>query len=657
MEVNPLRHFWLAVTERLGILFFCLCSLSVTGNNKTTDNLVATGTIDQPLALAPYLEPIEPPVAANAQTDAGGSSWFQLKLVLSPDFSTDWLLVFRRIPHKTLDVYIPADQQYQLHSLGINRLTPVNNDARTLKLPLNSGQEHQLLIKVHADSAGQLAPELWPEALYTLSEYRYHALSASLQTIMLTLLAITLAAGMVRRTLRYLPLSVHLAMMNLLLVALNGHIFRVMPWSISPGQVVSTITTLSMLTALACYLRLFRHARLTPKSTIILSGATLVSCGLMLGFIATSHTTPSLPLVLLLSLQAISLAILNFLLQPQQQQDALTINLIKGNQTRRRVFSQQLRENLNAAGYFRDEKELVGHIFATIDSTLHETPAVLLSQESGEWYLNSSSAKAEKLVAQGLDHFVAALTQQLSQNNDDQVHFQDKSGNSYWGFLLNNDSAHTLYLLLLPGKYQQEAITRQQALDVCSHIRMLLQSNRQTRYWQLQASLDSLTGLLNRSTFFREAERQIDACIQQHTPCCLLFIDIDDFKHINDHFGHPAGDRVLNEIAQRIKSHLRQQDLIARYGGEEFIILLPGASPWQGAQVAERIRGTVERYEISPAPVTLSLGLAALTPEVTSLTQLIREADNAMYAAKKYGKNRVEYAPSCSDLRLGWPGP
>ena len=292
-----------------------------------------------------------------------------------------------------------------------------------------------------------------------------------------------------------------------------------------------------------------------------------------------------------------------------------------------------------------------------IDATLDQTPAVLLRFEDNEWQLNALTSKIKHQVERDLEHFVAPLTSLLTHNTDDQIHFQDRLGNSFWGFHLNDDNERQLFLLLSPGKYQQEIISRQQALDLCSHIKTILKANQQTRFWQLQASLDPLTGLLNRSHFFQEADKQVEACKQQQLPCSLLFIDIDDFKRINDKLGHPAGDKILVDIAHRIRDSLRQQDLIARYGGEEFVVLLPLTSAWQGAQIAERLRSNIEHDHSNPPPVTLSLGLATLNRNLASLNQLINEADNAMYTAKKHGKNRLEPGPSCSDIRLSWQAP
>ena len=247
--------------------------------------------------------------------------------------------------------------------MGLDGLSASSPDARTIRLPLTRGQSHRLLIKVSSQSAQTLNPELWPASLYSLSEYRYHALSASLQTILLAFLIAAFVAAAVKKTLLYVPLGLHLSTMSLLMVALNGNLFRLLPHNVDPGQLISILTVLTMLSALTCYLNLFRTTRLTSRNTMILSGATLVACGLIFGFVfAASNTVPSLPLVLLLCLQSVSLAVLHYLLRPGNTEQPFTINLIKGEEHKRRVFSQSFRESLARLSLSGDSSELSEHI-------------------------------------------------------------------------------------------------------------------------------------------------------------------------------------------------------------------------------------------------------------------------------------------------------
>ena len=124
-------------------------------------------------------------------------------------------------------------------------------------------------------------------------------------------------------------------------------------------------------------------------------------------------------------------------------------------------------------------------------------------------------------------------------------------------------------------------------------------------------------------------------------------LDIDDFKLINDTFGHQVGDQVLYDISQIFKQTLRQYDIAARYGGEEFVFVLPETDLDQGILMAERIRHTIEDfrilYEGALINITVSIGVTALDMNEfeVSFGELIRQADQAMYFSKKSGKNRV----------------
>lgn len=160
-----------------------------------------------------------------------------------------------------------------------------------------------------------------------------------------------------------------------------------------------------------------------------------------------------------------------------------------------------------------------------------------------------------------------------------------------------------------------------------------------------QATTDPLTGALNRRAMEAAAQRETARSLRQGDPLCMIMIDIDNFKHLNDTRGHAAGDRALRAIVCKIKSTLRSQDLLARTGGEEFAILLPGATATEGMTAAERVRKTIEELEIpfdgGPIRLTISAGVAQLDSACGDWEGLMRRADSAMYDAKKYGRNSV----------------
>jgi diguanylate cyclase (GGDEF)-like protein len=161
------------------------------------------------------------------------------------------------------------------------------------------------------------------------------------------------------------------------------------------------------------------------------------------------------------------------------------------------------------------------------------------------------------------------------------------------------------------------------------------------------ANIDPLTGCMNRRAFFESAEQLIAQSKSEGSHVCCLMTDIDKFKTFNDTYGHAVGDQVLVQVARVLKAALRPTDVLCRYGGEEFCILLPGVDALRAAVVAERIRFRVEAQagpgirSIPGLRVTSSFGLSSLEFGAPGLKTLIDEADQALYAAKQTGRNKV----------------
>jgi diguanylate cyclase (GGDEF)-like protein len=153
---------------------------------------------------------------------------------------------------------------------------------------------------------------------------------------------------------------------------------------------------------------------------------------------------------------------------------------------------------------------------------------------------------------------------------------------------------------------------------------------------------DPLTGIANRRIFRESLDGAISFAQRQHTPLSIIMVDLDDFKSVNDNFGHNAGDLVLQAFAGLLRENSRQEDLAARWGGEEFIMMLPGSSAQAATVLCGRLR---RRWEETDCPdfgisLTASFGVAAYQPGETSDT-LIGRADAALYEAKRLGKNQV----------------
>lgn len=183
------------------------------------------------------------------------------------------------------------------------------------------------------------------------------------------------------------------------------------------------------------------------------------------------------------------------------------------------------------------------------------------------------------------------------------------------------------------------------ALLLHHHRRLIRHLDTERSHYEELSNRDGLTGLYNR----RFGERHLQAMMASHgerrRPLSVLMLDVDDFKHINDTLGHLRGDQVLCEVAQRIRWHLRENDLVFRYGGEEFVIALDAAAPDEAWDVAQRIGSAVACSPLQPerndpARVTLSIGLVQQQADESWRT-LLHRADQALYEAKAQGKNRV----------------
>ena len=161
---------------------------------------------------------------------------------------------------------------------------------------------------------------------------------------------------------------------------------------------------------------------------------------------------------------------------------------------------------------------------------------------------------------------------------------------------------------------------------------------------------DDLTGLLTSKSFFTELRREAARAEEEGLPFCVMMMDVDHFKRVNDTYGHLVGSRTLTELAGIIMSALRSGDVAARFGGEEFAVFLLDADYPQALVAAERVRRAVEKHSFSVSAeginetsfgVTVSIGIAAYPDDATEPIELVELADSALYHAKQRGRNRV----------------
>ena len=175
---------------------------------------------------------------------------------------------------------------------------------------------------------------------------------------------------------------------------------------------------------------------------------------------------------------------------------------------------------------------------------------------------------------------------------------------------------------------------------------VIAREQRRTRDAAIRLStVDPLTGLFNRNFFFAAIGREIARCARSGRGFCLLMMDLDDLKAINDRLGHHHGDRVLRGVGEVVADGVRRIDTAARYGGDEFVVLLPETDPTGAFVLAEKIRLGVNAMAIDLAVPgshpSISIGVVSFPGDGRSADELMISADDAMYASKRAGKDRV----------------
>lgn len=209
--------------------------------------------------------------------------------------------------------------------------------------------------------------------------------------------------------------------------------------------------------------------------------------------------------------------------------------------------------------------------------------------------------------------------------------------------VLSPESAEVLASITLARKHTPYLEAEEDILLYIAQSAALSLDNIRLHEKLLVASItDDLTGLANKSRFQKILDKEVSRAKRFDHDLGLIMADIDDFKKINDTYGHLFGDEVLEEVSKQISYSAREVDEPARWGGEEFAILLPEASEEQALEVAERIRKAVEEIEFEQMDkkITLSLGIATLNDKTPSAESLVKSSDKALYKAKRLGKNQ-----------------
>ena len=206
-----------------------------------------------------------------------------------------------------------------------------------------------------------------------------------------------------------------------------------------------------------------------------------------------------------------------------------------------------------------------------------------------------------------------------------------------------------------PSRFQSN-IGTQFLSHLAAVVSACIENARLHEHIKLVGLRDPLTGINNRRFFDQRLQEEVSRAKRFHTPLSCLFIDLDHFKRVNDNYGHQAGDAVLKQVSELLNDRLRNTDVLARYGGEEFVILLSHTHSKDAAEIGEQIRERVDAAEFTipsgkTIHVTLSIGLATMTKEgnIHDENALVAAADQAVYAAKLSGRNKLMQAPDATD--------
>ncbi|MFW2366765.1 MAG: HDOD domain-containing protein [Desulforhopalus sp.] len=302
---------------------------------------------------------------------------------------------------------------------------------------------------------------------------------------------------------------------------------------------------------------------------------------------------------------------------------------------------QPIQYHHNPAGYSGKNSSLRATVQAVY---LSDVLTNILFSEKPEAHHKQFRKEAEKLLGLSGTDIEDILNE---------LHIKVKEAGTYFNLTIKNNKSvqeilqeANIRLSLINLDYEQ---MNKQLILAKIHLENLSKElEDKNRRLRDLVNIDGLTGVYNHRYFQHSLDQEISRTIRHRSSLSILLIDIDHFKKFNDTFGHQAGDFVLTEFADCIRTNIRQYDTLARYGGEEFVVILPETNNEQGLCVAEKLRTIIEKHSFSNEGetyhVTASFGQASADPaddDDFSKNELISQADKALYEAKKKGRNQV----------------
>lgn len=295
-----------------------------------------------------------------------------------------------------------------------------------------------------------------------------------------------------------------------------------------------------------------------------------------------------------------------------------------------------------------DLKQIVPKVFKILEPLVKcEQMALVMTEEDGSLSLKAAHRGGETLFDEALEK-IEVRTTDISEAIDRQAvvkTVEDATGIFSIPLVADQNTVGVMQFVVPLGPVQAQKERQLRELekmltDITKHLALVVKTPR----LHGRAIIDSLTGLFTRRHFDIRLDDMFRLARRYQSPFSMILIDIDNFKLINDTYGHTVGDMVLRETASLFVQNIRDCDSAFRYGGEEFALLLPQTSARQAAVIAERLCKLVRENRITSDTreigITISAGIAEYTPELANQGQVIALADHALYSAKKAGRDR-----------------
>ena len=303
-------------------------------------------------------------------------------------------------------------------------------------------------------------------------------------------------------------------------------------------------------------------------------------------------------------------------------------------------------------------EEVRKSIFETVKNSYKDVWTIFLLREGKEYHVTEEDGRRyykylqKSIIALALEKNISLCKADLSKETKRPILFPEERTFDARSLLFSPFRGDVKGGIMLLSK-NKNAFDRNNDLMILNLITDIAASSVEKAvlydYERQKAIRDGLTGTYNHRFFQEMLDNKIAEAERNKDPISLLMIDLDNFKLINDEFGHQNGDMILREVGKLMKDRIRSYDILARYGGEEFAIILPKTNAEEGFRVAENLRETIENKDfVSPDEikfrVTVSIGVSELGEHAYNKKDLIDAADRGLYNAKKEGKNRTEIA-------------